>query len=291
MRRAATLISVLAGVALLGAACGRAGDRQSAREDVEGGPVAVSNTCVQTYSPDTLIERSFAFDGTVASIELRTDSHLPDGENEVPWVTFVVNQWFRAGSAPRIGVWMDSLNIETSAGTIEAEPGARLLVAGEPRWGGDPLEDPIAWACGFTQPWTPEAAAEWQAAFDSSPKDAAAPMSTPPATPTSSDRNVVEALVSFARSGGRAKAKAPPFARDGIWLGLADRLLVMRSATELTDPKVWELDGEVFRAYVGPFSALEFWRDRNRPSSRSVLTLTVCRRRCRLRLRWPTCAD
>jgi hypothetical protein len=99
------------------------------------------------------------------SIDLRTDPRLPEGENEIPWVIFEVNRWFRAGSARQIGVWIDNLNIETSAGTIEAEPGARLLVAGEPRWGGDPLEDPIAWACGFTQRWTPEAAAEWEAAF------------------------------------------------------------------------------------------------------------------------------
>lgn len=165
MRRSVSLVCVLVGVALLGGACARAGDPEPAREDVEGGPAAASYSCVQTYNPDTLIERSFAFDGTVVSIDLRTEPRLPEGEDEIPWVTFEVNRWFRAGSARQIGVWIDNLNIETSAGTIEAEPGARLLVAGEPRWGGDPLEDPIAWACGFTQRWTPEAAAEWEAAF------------------------------------------------------------------------------------------------------------------------------
>lgn len=127
--------------------------------------MAAGERCVQTYSPDTLVQRSFAFDGTVLSVGLRKDAHLPEGEDKVPWVTFEVNRWFRGGSASRVGVWVDVLNTETSVGTIEAERGTRLLVAGQPRWGGDALEDPIAWACGFTQPWTAEAAAAWEAAF------------------------------------------------------------------------------------------------------------------------------
>jgi hypothetical protein len=136
-------------------ACARGGDPET----------VASYSCVEDYSPATLVERSFAFDGTVGSIELRRDPHLPPGENEVHWLTFNVNRWFRGGSASQVGVWIDALNLETSVGTIEAEPGTRLLVAGEPRWGGEPLDDPIAWACGFTQPWTREAASEWEAAF------------------------------------------------------------------------------------------------------------------------------
>jgi hypothetical protein len=147
------LLPALIGALLL-AACGRAGDLET-----------VAYSCDEDYGPATLVERSFAFDGTVASIELRSDSHLPPGENEVHWVTFAVNRWFRGGSTSQVGVWIDSLNVETSAGVIEAEPGSRMLVAGEPRWGGEPLQDPIAWPCGFTQPWTREAAAEWEAAF------------------------------------------------------------------------------------------------------------------------------
>ena len=49
---------------------------------------------------------------------------------------------------------------QRSRGT-EAELGTRLLVSGEPRWGGDALDEPIAWPCGFTRPWTEEEAAEW----------------------------------------------------------------------------------------------------------------------------------
>jgi hypothetical protein len=140
--------------ALLLAACARGGDVET-----------VTYSCIEEYSPGTLVQRSFAFDGTVASIELRSDSHLPSEDNQVHWVTFAVNRWFRGGSVSQVGVWIDSLNLETSVGTIEAEPGTRLLVAGEPRWGGEPLQDPIAWPCGFTQPWTPGTAADWEAAF------------------------------------------------------------------------------------------------------------------------------
>jgi len=44
-------------------------------------------------------------------------------------------------------------------------PGTRLLVTGEPRWGGAALDDAVAWGCGFTQPWTAEASATWSEAF------------------------------------------------------------------------------------------------------------------------------
>lgn len=83
----------------------------------------------------------------------------------MPWVTFDVDRWFRGGSASQVGVWAENLNTETSVGIISGEIGTRLLIAGEPRWDGDPLEDPIAWSCGFTQPWTAETADEWRAAF------------------------------------------------------------------------------------------------------------------------------
>jgi hypothetical protein len=153
MQEHSHLLPALTG-ALLFAACARGGDLET-----------VAYSCVEEYSPATLVERSFAFDGTVASIELRSDPHLPPGENEVHWVTFAVNRWFRGGSAPQVGVWLDDLNLETSVGIIEAEPGTRLLVAREPRWGGEPLQDPIGWPCGFTQSWTRLAAADWETAF------------------------------------------------------------------------------------------------------------------------------
>ncbi len=58
----------------------------------------------------------------------------------------------------------------TSGGIPEYEPpayevGKPLLVSGEPRWGGAPLKDAIAWSCGgFTRYYEPSVAAEWRTA-------------------------------------------------------------------------------------------------------------------------------
>lgn len=67
-------------------------------------------------------------------------------------------------------------------------------------------------------------------------------------------------------------AEAVPFSPEGVWLGLADRLLVRRSPEELADPQAWILDDEGFRGegeqgfrgYVGPFSALDLLSEAER---------------------------
>lgn len=160
MRRAGELLATL----ILLTSCGKDVSSESpGRTNNQAAGDAAE--CVQAYAPDTLVLRSFAFDGTVTSIEIREDSRLPEGEQEVPWVTFEVHRWFKGGSASEVGVWIENLNVNTTVGTIEAEPGTRLLVSGEPRWGGDTLDDAIAWPCGFTQPWTEEGASEWRTAF------------------------------------------------------------------------------------------------------------------------------
>lgn len=164
MRNTLRHVPILVALAVLVSACAQEGN-QPAGQDGAVEPAGAAYSCVETYSAETLVRRSFAFDGTVLATEVRTDPRLPEGEGKVPWVTFEVNRWFRGGSVSEVGVWIEVLNTETSAGIIRAVPGTRLLVAGEPRWGGDPLEDPVAWPCGFTQPWTAETADEWQAAF------------------------------------------------------------------------------------------------------------------------------
>jgi hypothetical protein len=45
--------------------------------------------------------------------------------------------------------------------------GERLLVSGEPRWGGEPLDDAIAWERGFTGPFSEALSREWASAIDS----------------------------------------------------------------------------------------------------------------------------
>jgi hypothetical protein len=155
--------------ALLGTACGEDAEPRPQGEppaavDTSSTSTDVAASCIEVYSPETLPNRSFAFDGTIASVETRSDPKLPSGERESPWVEFEVNRWFKGGSEERVGIWMDGLNADTSVDTLVGEVGTRLLVSGEPRWGGDPLEDPLAWTCGFTQPWTEQAAAEWETA-------------------------------------------------------------------------------------------------------------------------------
>jgi len=131
-------------------------------------------SCVWLFSPETLRDRAFAFDGTVESVETRVDPRLPTEESqsqELPWVTFKVNRWFKGGESTDAEIWVDfkggeSTDAEiwvdhhTPGGVSPLAPGDRLLVAGEYRWGRPP-EDPLAWGCGFTQPHTPEAAAAW----------------------------------------------------------------------------------------------------------------------------------
>jgi hypothetical protein len=168
MRRSLAVPLLLA-VALLGSACADDTEPQPQSQPPEAVDTAPSSTdvaasCVEVYGPETLPNRSFAFDGTVASIETRSDPKLPVGERKTPWVTFDVNEWFLGGSGDTVAIWMDQLNVETSVGAVTAEVGTRLLVSGEPRWGGEPLDDPLAWTCGFTQEWTEEAAAEWETA-------------------------------------------------------------------------------------------------------------------------------
>jgi hypothetical protein len=160
----------LAVVGLALAGCARETSRSQPPSDrSEPGP---ASSCVEEYGPETLSRRAFAFDGTIIAVEIRKDPKLPPPEEGVvdegiPWVAFSVHRWYRGGSAPEAGVWIEHLNVQTSVETISGTPGTRLLVAGQPRWGGDPMDDAIAWACGFTQPYTDEAAADWAAVFSS----------------------------------------------------------------------------------------------------------------------------
>ena len=143
-------------------------------------------SCVERYSTETLRNRAFAFDGTVESLETRVDPKLPtegSQSQELTWATFKVNQWFKGGESPGVEIWVDP---HFSEGVWPLEPGDRLLVAGEYRWG-QPPQDPIAWGCGFTQQHTPEAAAQWA---DPLPDVVKLPERDPTASPTPATRSV-----------------------------------------------------------------------------------------------------
>ncbi|MGW5555746.1 hypothetical protein ACWER9_00790 [Micromonospora sp. NPDC003944] len=136
-----------------------------------GDPLAFGAAqCVKLYSPETLAEQAFAFDGTVTGIG---PARTGRGENpplDLRSVTFQVHTWFRGGSGGTAVVDMSPPVPVPAPGdaTSEHAPayqvGTRLLVSGTPRWGGAPLTDPIAWTCGFTRYYSPATAAEWATA-------------------------------------------------------------------------------------------------------------------------------
>lgn len=117
----------------------------------DGDPsVAIGNgtaTCIEVYTPENLLHRAFAFDGTVTSIEQR-------GEEFGVLVTFDVNTAYRGDV--RDGITLQAVGV---GGDSEGGPtiaiGDRLLVSGD--------ED-YMWTCGFSRTWSPEMAAEWEAA-------------------------------------------------------------------------------------------------------------------------------
>ena len=120
-----------------------------------------SQSCVARYGRKALAGAGFAFDGTVESIGKR---HGGDAYPYAP-VTFVVQHWYRGGSAGRVTVSMLPPGHVTSVGNAVYGVGSRLLVAGAPRHGDDPTVDPVAWACGFTRWYTEDDARVWGQVF------------------------------------------------------------------------------------------------------------------------------
>lgn len=143
------------------------------RGDVFGAGSA-NLSCVESYTPESLARRSFAFAGTVSDVGARAAG----GDPFVP-VTFQVHQWFRGGRGESVTVTMLPPEGNISAGGATYAVGSRLLVSGEPRFGGEPLADRVAWACGYTR-WYDEAEAEvWRESFDKPPSSRSATPSRP----------------------------------------------------------------------------------------------------------------
>jgi len=131
-----------------------------------GGGSSGSAHCVESYSPEAVAGRSFAFDGTITAIGPPL-SNRPSVALPLAGVTFRVNQWFRGGSGDTVTVDMDAPQRadRSSDSSVPAyRVGTRLLVSGQPRWGGAPLDAAIAWGCGFTRSYDPQTASEWAAA-------------------------------------------------------------------------------------------------------------------------------
>jgi hypothetical protein len=149
---------------------------ESSLEELTARPPAISGqgavpdsgmaSCVESYDAGNPVTgRAFAFDGTVAAIGPAVTDR--DGlDSGLAGVRFEVNEWFDGGSAATVVVDLTKPDL---SGLEEFPPaygvGTRLLVSGEPRWGGAPLDDPIAWGCGFTRYYDEATADSWRAAF------------------------------------------------------------------------------------------------------------------------------
>ena len=118
---------------------------------------------METYSPGAVAGRSFAFDGTVTAIgparSNRSGAPLP-----LAAVTFRVNEWFLGGTGDAVTIDLEAPANASSDPLPAYGVGTRLLVSGEPRWGGAPLDAAIAWGCGFTRYYDPQTAAAWSVA-------------------------------------------------------------------------------------------------------------------------------
>lgn len=129
------------------------GNPSTAVPTSSSGQVAVSFSCVERYGPETLAKRKLAFDGDVISVT-PTDNARPGDA----LIEFAVRRWYRGGDDPRttLRTITRTADSSTSVEAIPIRPGMRLLVAGSADF---------AWPCGFTQQWTPEAAAVWEQVF------------------------------------------------------------------------------------------------------------------------------
>lgn len=125
-------------------------------------------SCVESYSPGAVAGRAFAFDGTVLSVGPSVSDRGDDADLDLPGVTFDVHEWF-------VGEGPDRFTVDLAG----AEPGTRLLVSGEERWGGGALAQPIAWGCGFTRYHDEQTADAWRAATEAA-REKGGPAGVPP---------------------------------------------------------------------------------------------------------------
>jgi hypothetical protein len=125
-------------------------------------PSSMAPSCVETYLPTAIASRAFAFDGTVTGIGPARTNRTPAEDYGLNGVTFAVSEWFHGGTGDTVAVDLPPPGAGESAPSFAV--GTRLLVSGEPRWGGAALADPIAWPCGFTRSYDAATATAWRGA-------------------------------------------------------------------------------------------------------------------------------
>ncbi len=125
-----------------------------------------SANCVQAYDEYAIRERAFAVDATVVAIGPAR------GEDPYVEVTLRVLEAFAPPTGLDPGTEVQVSMLPPGTATVDTATyniGSRLLVSGEPRWGGEPLDEPTAWACGFSRTYNTDTAAAWRAAVASEP--------------------------------------------------------------------------------------------------------------------------
>ncbi len=120
-------------------------------------------SCVAEYSPGTVMDLAFAFDGTVVAIGPGFTDRPGKGRLGYAGVTFEVHEWFRGGDEATI-----TIDLQPPGAAGEERPayavGTRLLVSGAHRWGGATDADLLGWGCGFTRYHDPATADAWRRA-------------------------------------------------------------------------------------------------------------------------------
>ncbi len=109
--------------------------------------------------------RAFAFDGVVESVGPSVSNQGDGSDLDYAGVTFEVVEWLVGGEGDTVTVDVQSPDAAGAGPDRDGpayEVGTRLLVSGEPRWGGAPLDAPIAWGCGFTRYHDEESADAWR---------------------------------------------------------------------------------------------------------------------------------
>ena len=125
----------------------------------------VAASCVSMFSPAELKKRAYAFDGTVLKIVEQGDK---PGPGPVYLLTLQVHEWFKPADGAGTATVLtfnppEGSGYQVSVDFPDYTVGSRLLITGEPRWGGsNPLKDAVAFGCGFSRAYTPADAATWR---------------------------------------------------------------------------------------------------------------------------------
>lgn len=115
--------------------------------------------CNPAYSPATLKDKQFAFDGEVTEIGERADPKNPAGR--IGTAVFSISKWFKGGGATELTLQSTLPPTEGAVPVMEGPDlvvGSRYLVSGEGAFVG---------TCGFTRVWSQQERAEWENTFNS----------------------------------------------------------------------------------------------------------------------------